>query len=100
MNKYTITREFYDYFGGQKFERETYTNLLEAWSVYKHTKAKDFNYGDSYQYTSFSVVHDDSVPLTPQRPHARSAWEWELVHDSMKKVYADTFDALDEDIII
>lgn len=96
MNKYTITCEFYDYFSGQIFERETYTSLLEAWSVYKRTKAQDFDYGDSYQHTSFSIVHDASVPLAPQRPHARSAWEWDIIKSAIKNICEDDFDDLND----
>ena len=75
--RYTVDRHYYDYFGGaDKHEYKHFTNLLDAWCAYKHERANDFNYGDAWQFTSFRFVHDDSVALKPQRPHARSAQEW------------------------
>ena len=85
--KYAVDRHFYSYFGGaSKHEYKLYTNLLEAWDVYKRTKAYDFDYDDAWQYTYFHVIHDDSVALKPQRPHARSAWEWELIKSTIEAV--------------
>ena len=78
--RYTVDRHYYSYFGGaDKHEYKSYTDLQEAWSAYKHEKANDFNYGDAWQYTNFRVMHDDSVALKPQRPHARSAQEWRRI---------------------
>ena len=75
--RYTVDRHYYSYFGGaDKHEYKHFTNLLDAWCAYKHERANDFNYGDAWQFTSFRFVHDDSVALKPQRPHARSAQEW------------------------
>lgn len=75
--RYAVDRHYYSYFGGaDKHEYKYYTNLQEAWHAYKYEKANDFNYGDAWQYTSLRVIHDYSVALKPQRPHARSAQEW------------------------
>lgn len=75
--RYTVDRHYYSYFGGaDKHEYKSFTNLQEAWSAYKHEKANDFNYGDAWQFTSFRVMHDDTIVLKPQRPHTRSAQEW------------------------
>jgi hypothetical protein len=78
--RFTVDRHYYSYFGGaDKHEYKSFTNLQEAWSAYKHEKANDFNYGDAWQYTHFRVVHDDTVALKPQRPHAHSAQEWRRI---------------------
>lgn len=78
--RYTVDRHYYSYFGGaDKHEYKSYTNLQEAWHAYKCEKANDFNYGDAWQYTHFRVIHDDSVTLKPQRPHACSAAEWRRI---------------------
>ena len=78
--RYTVDRHYYSYFGGaSKHEYKSFTNLQEAWSAYKHEKANDFDYGDAWQSTTFRVVHDDTVVLKPQRPHAHSAQEWRRI---------------------
>lgn len=88
--RYTVDRHYYSYFGGaDKHEYKSYTNLQEAWNAYKCEKANDFNYGDAWQYTHLRVIHDDSVALKPQRPHARSEQEWRRIvwdkEDALKR---------------
>lgn len=78
--RYTVDRHYYSYFGGaDKHEYKYFTNLAEAWYTYKCEKANDFNFGDAWQFTSFRVIHDDSVILKTQRPHAHSAQEWRRI---------------------
>lgn len=75
--RYTVDRHYYSYFGGaDKHELFHFTNVKMAWDKFKDIQANDYDYGDAWQYTSLVVIHDDSVILTPQRPHARSAQEW------------------------
>lgn len=78
--KITVDRHYYSYFGGaSKHEYKEFTNLLEAWSAYKHERANDFDYGDAWQSTTFRIYRDDTVALKTQRPHARSAEEWRRI---------------------
>ena len=85
--KITLDRHYYSYFGGaSKHEYKEFTNLLEAWSAYKHERANDFDYGDAWQSTTLRIYRDDRVALKPQRPHARSAEEWRrMVEDAIKR---------------
>ena len=76
--KLTITREFYDYFGhGTEYTHTTFNSIVEGYKEFKRISSKDFDYGDTFQYTRCSLSYEDyPVTLTPQRPHARSKAAW------------------------
>jgi hypothetical protein len=75
--EYQVDRHHYDYFGGaSKHDCKNYNTLQEGWAAYKRERANDFTYDDAWQHTTFRVIHTDKVVLKPQRPHARTEYEW------------------------
>ena len=83
-------RQSYDYFSGQKEDHLTASNLLDSWKLYKKTASRDFDYGDAWQATCFTIKHTYEAVLKPQRPHARSKEAWEAIkasNDAFKDCY-------------
>ena len=75
---YTINICHYDYFAGaSSYEYKSYTNLLDFWKEYTRIRESDYDYGDSFRSTDYFAIPDDTVVLKPQRPHARTKYEWE-----------------------
>lgn len=80
-----VSVKFYDYFGGEKTTTKKYNNLLEGWNAFKNSRAKDFIYDDAFQRTSVYIRHDFTAPKFPQRPHARTKYEWEKMCEEKEK---------------
>jgi hypothetical protein len=86
-------------FSGSNTEREVFNNLQEGWKHYKKTKKFDFEYaGNDYHETTYRVVLDDTV-IIKNRPHSRSAKEWESLK-KRKFLKTSIFDIDLEDILI
>lgn len=72
-----IQIECYDYFGGHKFEHIQVEGALAGWSKYKELAQKDFSYEDAWRFTEILYTTTPcAVDTKPQRPHARSYYEW------------------------
>lgn len=107
-----VCRTFYDYFGGEKRESTKHVNLLAGWEAFKKGRAHDFDYGDAFQRTTYTIRHDYTAQNKPQRPHARSLYAWKKMceekaeqdfrnsHMGFSKMEYDFLLSLTEDIII
>ena len=86
---YTVRREHYDYFGGQKTEYHHFDTLLEAWAEYKDSKKYDYSYDDG----SFSSTDEPFSYFKYEedfnREHARTRSEW-IELESRKHIKEDT----------
>ena len=72
-----IQIEHYDYFGGHKFEHIQIEGALAGWNKYKELAQKDFSYEDAWRFTEILYTTTPcAVEVKPQRPHARSHYEW------------------------
>lgn len=91
--KLIITTHSYNYFGGASKEtNKVYDNLLEGWMAYKAQCKHDFRYDDAYQYTTYRTCTTYPATTAVQRPHARTAYEWERMQEEKKQ--RDAMDAL------
>lgn len=111
MGVKVIIRDVY-HEGGDRVSYLQFDNLLEGWKKYKDMKSHEFNYDDAWYEVSIRLrvpIRDDK----PQRPHARSEWEWEDLlarkeyeehrgfdEEELAYLMSLTFDVDDEEIII
>ena len=86
--RFVIDIDSYDYFGGaNKHTYKTFDSIVEGYKEFKRVSNTDFIYDDGYQNTTCYLI--DSVPVvTAQRPHARSAYEWQKLKELKASILA------------
>ena len=88
--KVILTKEYYNYFGGQRFTTEKYSTLADGWKAYKHAREHlDFQYDDAWHHTTIRLVHQFPSIIPVQRPHARGEYEW-LCLQALQDMYNDS----------
>jgi hypothetical protein len=90
--EYIVEIRSYDYFAGNTRKATQFATLLEAWNSFINARKHDFDFGDHYRCTRIYGVKNDAVALKPQRPHARSAQEWEATNFVNEVAFADVRD--------